>query len=75
MITKNKDLSKLAVLQNIDILQKQIDTAEDRPLFDPLAPSVRWIFATRQLEKLMAEYEKLNEDPPPEPMPAAAQNR
>ena len=29
MIIKNKELSELAVLQKIDILQRQIDTAED----------------------------------------------
>ena len=43
MIIKN-ELSELAVLPKIDILQRQIDTAEDRPNFDPDNPSTRWLF-------------------------------
>jgi hypothetical protein len=65
MIAKNKDMSKLAVLQNIDILQRQIDTAEDRPTFDRLAPTERWLFATNALVPLMAEYNKLNAEHAP----------
>jgi hypothetical protein len=65
MITKNKDMSKLPVLQNIEILQRQIDTAEDRPNFDRLSPSDRWIFYTESLVILVAEYKKLTSDPAP----------
>ena len=65
MITKNKDISKLAVLQNIEILQRQIDAAEDRPNFDRLLPSDRWVFYTDSLVIQMAEYKKLNTDPTP----------
>lgn len=65
MITKNKDISKLAVLQNIEILQRQIDAAEDRPNFDRLLPSDRWVFYTDSLVIQMAEYKKLTADPTP----------
>ena len=59
MIIKNKELSELAVLQKIDMLQRQIDTAEDRPNFDPDNPSARWSFSTNALAKVIREYEKL----------------
>ena len=62
MIIKN-ELSELAVLQKIDILQRQIDTAEDRPNFDPDNPSARWLFSTNALAKVIGEYEKLKADP------------
>ena len=63
MIIKNKKLSELAVLQKIDILQRQIDTAEDRPNFDPDNPSARWLFSTNALAKVVGEYENLKADP------------
>lgn len=63
MIIKNKELSELAVLQKIDILQRQIDTAEDRPNFDPDNPSARWLFSTNALAKVVGEYENLKADP------------
>ena len=62
MIIKNKELSELAVLQKTDILQRQIDTAEDRPNFDPDNPSARWSFSTNALAKVIREYEKLKSD-------------
>ena len=63
MMTKNKELTELAVLQKIDILQRQIDSAEDRPNFDPDNPSARWIFSTNALAKVVGEYEMLKADP------------
>ena len=62
MIIKNKELSELAVLQKIDILQRQIDTAEDRPNFDPDNPSARWPFSTNALAKFIRGHEKLKLD-------------
>ena len=55
-------LSELAVLQNIGILQRQIDTAEDRPNFDPDNPSARWPFSTNALAKFIRGHEKLKLD-------------
>ena len=65
MIKKNTDISKLAVLQNIEILQRQIDTAEDRPNFDRLLPGDRWLFYTDSLVIQMAEYKKITANPVP----------
>ena len=55
-------LSELAVLQNIGILQRQIDTAEDRPNFDPDNPSARWPFSTNALAKFIRGHEMLKLD-------------
>jgi hypothetical protein len=60
MAIKNKEIAKLAMIQKIDILNKQIDTAEERPDFDSANPSARWLFATECVEKLMKEYKNMD---------------
>lgn len=60
MMLKNRELAKLAMIQKIEIFNKVIDNAEDRLGFDINSPSPRWIFATKNVEKLMKEYDDLD---------------
>lgn len=43
MIMRNKEQSKLAMIQKMDLLNNQIDTAESRPNFNRDDPPARWI--------------------------------
>lgn len=60
MIMKNREQAKLAMIQKIEIFNKAIDSAEDRSDFDSKSPSARWLFATKNVLKLMKEYEDLD---------------
>ena len=57
---KNREQAKLAMIQKIEIFNKVIDNAEDRLGFDINSPSARLIFATKNVEKLMKEYDDLD---------------
>lgn len=57
MMMKNREQAKLAMIQKIEIFNKVIDNAEDRSDFDSNSPSARWLFATKNVAKLMKEYE------------------
>jgi aminopeptidase C len=67
MIMKNKEQSKLAMIQKMDLFNNQIDTAESRPNFNADDPPTRWLFATKAVAKLMKEYEELDIDEINEP--------
>lgn len=60
MMMKNREQAKLAMIQKIEIFNKAIDNAEDRSDFDSNNPSPRWLFATKNVLKLMKEYENLD---------------
>ena len=59
---KNKEQSKLAMIQKMDLFNNQTDTAESRPNFNLDDPSARWLFATKSVTKLMKEYDELDKD-------------
>ena len=62
MIMKNKEQSKLAMIQKMDIFNNQIDAVESRPNFNVDDPPARWLFATKSVAKLMKEYDELDKD-------------
>jgi inactivated superfamily I helicase len=62
MIMKNKEQSKLAMIQKMDLLNNQIDTAESRPNFNVDDPPARWLFATKSVAKLMKEFDQFDKD-------------
>jgi hypothetical protein len=62
MIMRNKEQSKLAMIQKMELLNNQIDTAESRPNFNRDDPPARWLFATKSVTKLMKEYDELDKD-------------
>ena len=62
MIIKNKEQSKLAMIQKMDIFNNQIDAAEGRSNFNVDDPPARWLFATKSVAKLMKEYDELDKD-------------
>ena len=57
MIQKNTETSRLLLQQRIDSQYHQIDIAESRADYDADKPSVRWLFATKEVKKLIKEYE------------------
>ena len=60
MMMKNREQAKLAMIQKIEIFNKAIDNAEDISDFDSKNTSPRWLFATKNVSKLMKEYEDLD---------------
>ena len=59
---KNKEQSKLAMIQKMDIFNNQIDAVESRPNFNVDDPPARWLSATKSIAKLMKEYDELDKD-------------
>ena len=60
MMMKNKEGATLAMIQKIEIFNKVIDNAEDRSDFDSKSPFAGWLFATKNVVKLMKEYEDVD---------------
>ena len=60
MMRRNNQQTSLLMLQKIEVLQSQIDRAEDLANFNRDQPSNSWLFATKMLKELHMEYERKN---------------
>ena len=60
MMHRNNQQTSLLMLQKVELLQSQIDRAEDRANFNRDQPSDSWLFATKMLKELYIEYERKN---------------